>query len=124
MSSPLPPHILPQKDRALATALLPRSLRRGRRVALISEGGGMRGAFGAGVLTGLAEAGLVPGAFDALFGVSAGVLNLAYWVSGRPRDATRIYADDILNASDPPFFLYQSGTDLLSRLARGQPAVD
>ena len=84
----------------------------------------MRGAFGAGVLTGLAEGGLAAGSFDALFGVSAGLLNLAYWVSGRPREATQVYADDILNANDPPFFLYQSRSDLLSRLARGQPVVD
>jgi predicted patatin/cPLA2 family phospholipase len=109
---------------ALATALSPREARGGRKVALVHEGGGMRGSFGAGVLSGIAEAGLPSTAFDALYGVSAGLLNLMYWISRRHRDAPRIYVDQILRDRERPFFLHRGRTDMLYRLARGRPVID
>jgi predicted patatin/cPLA2 family phospholipase len=109
---------------ALGTALAPRGSRKDRRVALIEEGGGTRGAFGAGVQAGFAEAGLDACAFDALYGSSAGALNLMYWVSRRARIGTGVYLDDLTRTSDPRFFLYRTPFDLLMRLARGEPALD
>jgi predicted patatin/cPLA2 family phospholipase len=109
---------------ALGTALLPRTARAGRRVALVCEGGGMRGAFGAGVLAGLSASGLPTDAFDVLLGVSAGALNLMYWVSGRTWEGTRVYVEEIPESRDPPFFLFQNGPELFRRLIRGRPALD
>jgi predicted patatin/cPLA2 family phospholipase len=105
---------------ALATALVSPD----RRVALVQEGGGMRGAFGAGVQAGFAEAGLPFDAFDALYGSSAGALNLMYWVSRRPGIGTRVYLEDLLRKDGRPFFLHASGWELLGRLMRGLPGID
>jgi predicted patatin/cPLA2 family phospholipase len=109
---------------ALGIALLPRARRGSRRVALVQEGGGMRGAFGAGVQAGFAEAGLPFDAFDALYGSSAGALNLMYWVSRRPGIGTGVYLEDLVRPNGHAFFLHRSPLDLLSRLARGLPGID
>ncbi len=108
---------------ALVTALRPREARAGRRVALVHEGGGMRGAFGAGVFGGMLDEGLHSTAFDGLFGVSAGALNIMYWVSER-RDGARVYEEDILRDEGIPFFLFGSVLHMFYRLARGRPAID
>lgn len=110
--------------RALAVALVPPALRGNRRVALIQEGGGIRGAFGAGVQAGLADAGLPYGAFDALYGSSAGALNLMYWASRRPRIGCGVYTDDLIGRNGHSFFLHTSPWDLLRRLRRGLAALD
>ena len=52
----------------------------GARVALVVEGGGMRGAVSGGMALGLDELGLA-GAFDAAYGSSAGTLNAMWLVS-------------------------------------------
>ena len=49
----------------------------GARVALVVEGGGMRGAVSAGMVIAIDELGLT-GSFDAVYGASAG----AYWPLG------------------------------------------
>src|SRR5215210_4438182 len=54
----------------------------GARVALVVEGGGMRGAVSGGMALALDELGLA-GAFDAAYGSSAGTLNAMWLVSGR-----------------------------------------
>ncbi len=55
----------------------------GLRIALIIEGGGMRGVISAGMALALDELGLVP-AFDAVYGASAGAITGAWLlVSGR-----------------------------------------
>ena len=51
------------------------------RVALAIEGGGSRATLSGGMVMGLAEAGL-SGAFDAVYGASAGTVNGAWFVSG------------------------------------------
>jgi len=55
----------------------------GTRVALVVEGGGMRGAVSGGMALALHELGLA-GAFDAAYGSSAGTLNAMWLVSGAP----------------------------------------
>src|SRR3954466_9326738 len=57
----------------------------GARVALVIEGGGMRGAVSGGMALALDELGLAD-AFDAAYGSSAGCLNAMWLVSGRLRD--------------------------------------
>jgi predicted acylesterase/phospholipase RssA len=54
----------------------------GERVALVVEGGGMRGAVSGGMALALEELGLSR-AFDAAYGSSAGALNAMWLVSGR-----------------------------------------
>ena len=62
------------------------------RVALVVEGGGMRGAVSGGMALGLDELGLA-GAFDAAYGSSAGTLNAMWLVSGRVRDGIPTWTD-------------------------------
>jgi predicted patatin/cPLA2 family phospholipase len=64
----------------------------GARVALVVEGGGMRGAVSGGMALGLDELGLA-GAFDAAYGSSAGTLNAMWLVSGRVRDGIPTWTD-------------------------------
>src|SRR3954454_10666963 len=64
----------------------------GARVALVVEGGGMRGAVSGGMALGLDELGLA-GAFDAAYGSSAGTLNAMWLVSGRLRDGIPTWTD-------------------------------
>jgi predicted patatin/cPLA2 family phospholipase len=115
---------LADEPSALRTALAPRPARGPRRVALIQEGGGIRGAFGAGVQAGFAEAGLPYDAFDALYGSSAGALNLMYWVSRRPWCGTRVYLDALTSGDGRSFFRFRRAWDLLESLARGRPVLD
>jgi predicted patatin/cPLA2 family phospholipase len=62
------------------------------RIALVVEGGGMRGAVSGGMALGLDELGLAA-AFDAAYGSSAGTLNAMWLVSGRVRDGIPTWTD-------------------------------
>ncbi|MFK0211165.1 patatin family protein [Streptomyces sp. NPDC090298] len=57
------------------------------RVALVIEGGGMRGTISAGMALALHEAG-VADAFDAVYGASAGAITGAWLLSGTPEKLT------------------------------------
>jgi predicted patatin/cPLA2 family phospholipase len=86
----------------------------GARVALVVEGGGMRGAVSGGMALALDECGLA-GAFDAAYGSSAGTLNAMWLVSGRVRDGIPTWTDPALVG------------ELISRrraLLRRRPLVD
>jgi predicted patatin/cPLA2 family phospholipase len=61
-------------------------------VALVVEGGGMRGAVSGGMALALDELGLAQ-AFDAAYGSSAGTLNAMWLVSGRVRDGIPTWTD-------------------------------
>ena len=67
----------------------------GARIALVVEGGGMRGAVSGGMALGLDELGLAD-AFDAAYGSSAGALNAMWLVSGRLRDGIPTWTDPSL----------------------------
>lgn len=67
----------------------------GARIALVVEGGGMRGAVSGGMALGLDELGLAT-AFDAAYGSSAGTLNAMWLVSGRVRDGIPTWTDPAL----------------------------
>jgi predicted patatin/cPLA2 family phospholipase len=64
----------------------------GSRVALVIEGGGMRGAVSGGMVLALEQQGLA-GAFDAAYGSSAGALNALWLVSGRADAGIRTWTD-------------------------------
>ncbi len=85
----------------------------GARVALCVEGGAMRGVISAGMVSALEELGLT-GAFDAVYGSSAGAINAAYFLAGQARIGTTIYYEDINN---------RHFIDLLRAVA-GRPIVD
>src|SRR5580692_1593448 len=83
LAGPAEPH---EVLRALAerrqTGSKPAARDDGLRIALIIEGGGMRGVISAGMALALDELGLVP-AFDAVYGASAGAITGA-WLLSRP----------------------------------------
>jgi predicted patatin/cPLA2 family phospholipase len=83
------------------------------RIALVVEGGGMRGAVSGGMALALHELGL-DDAFDAAYGSSAGALNAMWLVSGRVRDGIPTWTD--------PALVHE----LISRrrALRGGPVVD
>ena len=68
----------------------------GASVALVVEGGAMRGVVSAGMVSALEALGLVD-AFDAVYGSSAGAINAAYFLAGQAAFGTRIYFEDINN---------------------------
>jgi predicted patatin/cPLA2 family phospholipase len=85
----------------------------GASIALVVEGGAMRGVISAGMVWALEDLGLVD-AFDAVYGSSAGAINAAYFLGGRAGVGTTIYYEDI----NTPSFID------LARPLRGRPIVD
>jgi predicted patatin/cPLA2 family phospholipase len=69
----------------------------GARIALVVEGGGMRGAVSGGMALALDELGLAR-SFDAAYGSSAGTLNAMWLLSGRVRDGIPTWTDPRLVA--------------------------
>jgi predicted patatin/cPLA2 family phospholipase len=67
-----------------------------RKIALIVEGGAMRGVFSSGANIGIESLGLLH-AFDEVYGCSAGAINAAYLLAGQAAFGTRIYFEDINN---------------------------
>jgi len=78
----------------------------GLKTALVLQGGGMRGIFGAGVCSALQELGYNEG-FDELYGASAGALNGAYFLSGQAPYGTTIYYQNINNKHFINFFRFK-----------------
>lgn len=68
----------------------------GRKLALLVEGGGMRGVCSAGGLVALDALGL-RNAFDAIYASSAGAMNVAYMLSGQAVFGIQIYYKNVNN---------------------------
>jgi predicted patatin/cPLA2 family phospholipase len=68
----------------------------GRKVALIVEGGAMRGVISCAALMGLEELGMTH-VFDEVYGASAGAVNAAYFLAEQAAYATTIYYQKINN---------------------------
>jgi predicted patatin/cPLA2 family phospholipase len=83
----------------------------GLRIALVVEGGAMRGVISAGMALALDELGLVP-AFDAVYGASAGAITGA-WLLSRP--------EGLLGWTEPA---YAKTLIRRSALLRGRPVAD
>ncbi len=85
----------------------------GRRVALVIEGGGMRGVVSAGMTAALEQLGLRD-AFDEVHGASAGAFNAAFLLAGQAAYLTALYQHGF---GDPRFVS-------VLRALRGGPALD
>jgi predicted patatin/cPLA2 family phospholipase len=83
----------------------------GLRIALVIEGGGMRGVISAGMALALDELGLVP-AFDAVYGASAGAITGA-WLLSRP--------EGLRGWTEPA---YSRALIRRSAVLRGRPVAD
>lgn len=83
------------------------------RVALLVEGGGMRGVISAGMVDALADAGIRP-LFDLAIGVSAGACNVAALMSDTTGGLVDVYADTFATRE----FIDPRG------LWRGRPLID
>ena len=66
------------------------------RVALVIEGGGMRGVVSGGMVAALEALGLRD-TFDAVYGSSAGACAGAYFLSGQARSGARLYYEAVNN---------------------------
>jgi predicted patatin/cPLA2 family phospholipase len=85
----------------------------GRRVALVIEGGGMRGAVSAGMTVAIEQLGLRD-AFDEVHGASAGAFNAAFLIAGQAAYLATLY---MYGFGDPRFVS-------ALRAVRGGPAFD
>jgi predicted patatin/cPLA2 family phospholipase len=85
----------------------------GRRVALVIEGGGMRGVVSAGMTTAIEQLGLRD-SFDEIHGASAGAFNAAFLIAGQAAYLTSLYQHGF---GDPRFVS-------AVRALRGGPAFD
>jgi predicted patatin/cPLA2 family phospholipase len=85
----------------------------GRRVALVIEGGGMRGVVSAAMTCALEQLGYRD-AFDEVHGASAGAFNAAFWVAGQASYLTALYQ---CGFGDPRFANWL-------RMLRGGPVLD
>jgi predicted patatin/cPLA2 family phospholipase len=65
-------------------------------LALVIEGGGMRGVVAGGMVSALEELGLL-NCFDSIYGSSAGACAGAYFLAGQAKLGTSIYYEDINN---------------------------
>ena len=103
------PQILLHRARTHST---PNARTDGIKLALVIEGGGMRGVVSAGMVAALETLRLTQ-CFDAVYGSSAGAINGAYFLAGQARYGTTIYYQDIANLSFINVF----------RIFRGRPIV-
>jgi predicted patatin/cPLA2 family phospholipase len=97
------------------------------RVALVVEGGCMRGVISAGAVTALEHLDLAQ-RFDAVYGVSAGALDCAYMLAGQGALGTSIYFEDLpavhflrarrMLAGRPPIALDQAIDQIVARRKR------
>src|SRR5499433_3227138 len=85
--------LLKERARALKEGRQPAD---GRKIALVVEGGGMRGVISCAALMGLEELGMTD-VFDEVYGASAGAVNAAYFLAGQAAFATTIYYQKINN---------------------------
>lgn len=90
-----------------------RALGRSQRLGLVVQGGGMQGVFSGGMLTGLADLGLVD-AFDAVYASSSGAVNSAYIYGDRFWQGLAIYWDHLAS----PRFIHRR------RRLVGRDAID
>jgi predicted patatin/cPLA2 family phospholipase len=100
-------------QRRLADGSQPGARDDGRRLALVIEGGGMRGVVSAGMTAAIEQLGLRD-TFDEVHGASAGAFNAAFLIAGQAAYLTALYQHGF---GDPRFVSFR-------RVARGGPALD
>jgi predicted patatin/cPLA2 family phospholipase len=89
----------------------PRDARDGRKLALLVEGGGMRGVCSAGGLVALDALGL-RNAFDGVYASSAGAMNAAYMLSGQATFGIQIYYKYVNNKNFISFQRFNKIVDI------------
>ena len=112
----LPEHAHPVLEairRRAETGSQPGSRRDGERVALVVEGGGMRGVVSAGMTAALERLGLTP-CFDLVVGASAGAINGAALLGGVAQQGAAMYHGPLASRS----FVNPA------RVLRGRPVID
>ena len=95
MSSPTVLDIMRKRK---AEGSLPNQRKDPHRLALVVEGGGMRGAISAGMATALHELGY-RNVFDVMVGSSAGAMNLLYMLSAQGALGASIYPTELCNSN-------------------------
>ena len=101
------------------------------RPALLIDGGGIKGAFGAGFLLGLADMGLTE-AFSVVIGDSSGAAAAAYFTSGKAALGGEIYTEDLASTKFAnPWNMVHPGRpsrimdfDYLNGVLRGERGID
>jgi predicted acylesterase/phospholipase RssA len=83
------------------------------RVGLAVEGGGMRGVVSAAMLVCLEDRGLLNG-FDAVYGVSSGAINAAYFLTGNTWYPGSIYYDDLTTRKFISYWRVLAGRSMLN----------
>ena len=81
------------------------------KVALVVQGGGMRGVYSMGALRALDRAGL-SNSFDVVLGSSAGAINGAYLLSGQAQDAVEVYVEHLSNRNFIDFVRFWKIVDI------------
>ena len=81
------------------------------KVALVVQGGGMRGVYSMGVLCALESVGL-SNSFDVVLGSSAGAINGAYFLSGQAQDAVEVYVEYLSNRKFINFVRFWKAVDI------------
>jgi len=97
----------------LKTSSTPTSRSDGYRVALVVEGGGMRGVISGGMLLALEQLGMRD-CFDFIVGTSAGAICAAFFTTGRATEGSVVYYTEL---NDAPFLNRR-------RMFKLQPAMD
>ena len=85
----------------------------GRHLALVIEGGGMRGVVSGGMVSGLEDFALAD-CFDTIHGSSAGACAGAYFLAGQAALGTSIYFEDINNGKFIDLFGWLKGRPVMS----------
>lgn len=83
----------------------------GSKLALVVEGGGMRGVISSAMLEAIKDMGY-SNCFDSIYGTSAGAINAAYFLTGKPEVGTSIYLDCIANKNFISLFRMPNIMDL------------
>ncbi|HWN80890.1 MAG TPA: patatin-like phospholipase family protein, partial [Candidatus Udaeobacter sp.] len=106
-----PPRVLARVRERIAAQSLPGQRADSWHLALVVQGGAMRGVFTAGALCGLEALGARP-AFDSIHASSGGAVNSAYFLAGQVELGTSIYYEDVNNRQFIDFRRLVAGTAL------------
>jgi predicted patatin/cPLA2 family phospholipase len=92
------------------------------KLVVLACGGGLRGAFGGGVLVGLSQLGFRD-VFDVAVGVSAGAANMAYFLSGQTAVGMSIYLEEMISSKfiNPARLWKIADLDFIEHMIRDSP---
>jgi predicted patatin/cPLA2 family phospholipase len=94
----------------------------GRTIALVIEGGGMRGVISGGMVAALEQLGLLD-IFDVVYGSSAGAIAGAYFLAGQARYGTTIFYERLNNSRFINFRHFSHATTELRLVEHRKSAI-